>query len=155
VIDLPHLNPHNQTINHETPHHPLNTSSFFYCDWSGNWCSLSIFNFFWNTGNMEYLGEYKDGKKHGKGSYTWSDGGIYVGNWKEGKQHGHGTYTKPAGRKYVGEWKEGKYDGQGTETLSNGWKYVGEWREGKPWNIKIYGKTGIIIMEYVNGVEQK
>ena len=107
------------------------------------------------VGNMEYLGEYKDGKKHGKGSYTWSDGGIYVGNWKEGKQHGHGTYTTPAGRKYVGEWKEGKYDGQGTETLSNGWKYVGEWREGKPWNIKIYGKTGIIIMEYVNGVEQK
>ena len=29
---------------------------------------------------MEYLGEYKDGKKHGKGRYTWSDGGIYVGN---------------------------------------------------------------------------
>ena len=56
---------------------------------------------------MEYLGEYKDGKKHGKGSYTWSDGGIYVGNWKEGKEHGHGTYTSPAGRKYVGEWKDG------------------------------------------------
>jgi len=81
---------------------------------------------------MEYVGEYKDGKKHGKGRYTWSDGGIYVGNWKDGKEHGHGTYTSPSGRKYVGEW-----------------------REGKPWNIKIYGKTGIIIMEYVNGVEQK
>ena len=58
---------------------------------------------------MEYLGKYKDGKKHGKGRYTWSDGGIYEGNWKEGKQHGQGTYTTPAGRKYVGEWKEGKY----------------------------------------------
>ena len=42
-----------------------------------------------------------------------------------------------------------------TETLSNGWKYVGEWREGKPWNITIYGKSGITIMKYVNGVEQK
>ena len=31
-----------------------------------------------------------------------------------------------------------------SETLSNGWKYVGEWREGKPWNITIYGKSGII-----------
>jgi len=48
-----------------------------------------------------------------------------------------------------------EFDGQGTETLSNGWKYVGEWREGKPWNITIYGKSGIIIMKYVNGVEQK
>ena len=80
---------------------------------------------------MEYLGEYKDGKKHGKGRYTWSDGGIYVGNWKDGKEHGQGTYTSPVGRKYVGEW-----------------------REGKPWNITIYGKSGIIIMKYVNGVEQ-
>ena len=48
---------------------------------------------------MEYLGEYKDGKKHGKGRYTWSDGGIYVGNWKDGKEHGQGTYTYPDGRK--------------------------------------------------------
>ena len=37
----------------------------------------------------------------------------------------------------------------------NGDVYVGEWKEGKPWNITIYGKSGIIIMKYVNGVEQK
>ena len=81
---------------------------------------------------MEYVGEYKDGKKHGQGTYTWFDGGIYVGKWKDGKEHGHGTYTSPVGTKYVGEWKEGK-----------------------PWNNTIYGKSGIIIMKYVNGVEQK
>ena len=51
--------------------------------------------------------------------------------------------------------KDGKEHGQGTETLSSGWKYVGEWREGKPWNITIYGKSGIIILKYVNGVEQE
>ena len=56
---------------------------------------------------------------------------------------------------YVGEYKDGKKHGQGIYTSPGGTKYVGEWREGKPWNIKIYGKTGIIIMEYVNGVEQK
>jgi len=61
----------------------------------------------------------------------------------------------PMGTKYVGEWKNGKKHGQGTETWSSGWKYVGEWREGKPWNITIYGKSGIIILKYVNGVEQK
>ena len=42
---------------------------------------------------MENVGQYKDGEKHGKGTYTWSDGGIYVGNWKDGKEHGKGTYT--------------------------------------------------------------
>ena len=36
---------------------------------------------------MEYVGEYKDGKKHGQGTYTWFDGGIYVGKWKDGKEH--------------------------------------------------------------------
>ena len=59
------------------------------------------------------------------------------------------------GTKYIGEWKDLKKHGQGTETWSNGEKYVGEWREGKPWNVTIYGKSGIIIMKYVNGVEQK
>ena len=37
---------------------------------------------------MEYVGEYKDGKKHGQGTYTWFDGGIYVGKWKDGKSSG-------------------------------------------------------------------
>ena len=105
--------------------------------------------------HSKYQGQVKDGKEHGQGTYTWFDGGIYVGKWKDGKEHGQGTYTSPVGTKYVGEWKEGKYDGQGTETWSSGWKHVGEWREGKPWNITIYGKSGIIILKYVNGVEQE
>ena len=79
----------------------------------------------------------------------------YKGDVVIGRPHGVGTLVYPDGNKYVGEFMNGLFHGQGTETLSNGWKYVGEWREGKPWNIKIYGKTGIIIMEYVNGVEQK
>ena len=57
--------------------------------------------------------------------------------------------------KYVGEIENGKPNGTGTITLPDGRKYVGEWREGKPWNITIYGKSGIIILKYVNGVEQE
>jgi len=87
--------------------------------------------------------------------FTWENGSSYVGEWKDGKKHGQGTYTSHVGTKYVGEWKDGKKHGQGTETWSSGWKYVGEWREGKPWNITIYGKSGIIILKYVNGVEQE
>ena len=81
--------------------------------------------------------------------------GKYVGEIEYREPNGQGTYTLSDGYKYEGEWKDGKYEGQGTETLSSGWKYVGEWREGKPWNITIYGKSGIIIMKYVNGVEQE
>jgi len=79
----------------------------------------------------------------------------YKGDVENGKPNGFGFLIFTNGDKYVGEWKNGKKHGQGTETWSSGWKYVGEWREGKPWNITIYGKSGIIILKYVNGKEQE
>jgi len=45
-----------------------------------------------------YLGEYKDGKFHGQGTETWSNGRKYVGEWKNDKRHGQGTYTFPDGK---------------------------------------------------------
>ena len=48
------------------------------------------------------------------------DGSKYVGEWKEGKWDGQGTYTFADGRKYVGEFKENKYHGQGTYTYADG-----------------------------------
>ena len=33
------------------------------------------------------------------------DGQVYVGEWKDDKRNGHGTYTWPDGRVYVGEWR--------------------------------------------------
>ena len=71
---------------------------------------------------MEYVGEYKDGKKHGQGTYTWFDGGINVGKWKDGKRTGQGTSTYPNGDKYVGEYKNGKRNGQGTYSYPDGRK---------------------------------
>jgi len=77
-----------------------------------------------------YVGEKKDGKRHGQGKFKWSDGEKYVGEFKDGKRNGQGTLTKPNGDKYVGEFKDGKQDGQGTYTHSDGKKYVGEWKDG-------------------------
>jgi hypothetical protein len=45
-----------------------------------------------------YVGEYKDGQRHGQGTYTWADGTKYVGAWRDNKQHGQGTYTWADGR---------------------------------------------------------
>jgi len=36
------------------------------------------------------------------------DGAKYVGEWKDGKYHGQGTYTLADGGKYIGEVKENK-----------------------------------------------
>ena len=71
------------------------------------------------------------------GTFTSNDGHKYVGEWKEDKMHGSGTYTfgpgDHEGDKFIGEWKDNK-PWQGVEyspsgevkgTFSNG-----EWCEG-------------------------
>ena len=47
--------------------------------------------------------------------YIWKNGSRYVGEWKDGKKHGQGTYTSGKGEgegdKYVGEFKGGFKNG--------------------------------------------
>ena len=85
----------------------------------------------WTFYGDKYVGEYKDGKRNGQGTYTWSDGAKYVGENKDDMSNGQGTMTYADGGKYIGEWKDGKKDGQGTYTWSDGAKYVGEYKDGK------------------------
>jgi len=60
---------------------------------------------------MEYVGEYKDGKRNGQGTFTYLDGRKYEGELKYGVLHGHGTWTSSDGKKYVGKWKNGNFHG--------------------------------------------
>ena len=43
----------------------------------------------------------------------------YIGEYKDGKRNGQGTFTYPCGFNYVGEWQNGKRNGQGTYTFDN------------------------------------
>ena len=81
-----------------------------------------------------YEGEYKDGKWHGIGTYTFTDGGRYEGEFKDGMKDGIGTVTWPNGEKYEGEFKDGNYHGRGEYVFSDGSKYEGEFRDGNVWN---------------------
>jgi hypothetical protein len=60
------------------------------------------------TDGRKYVGEFRDGKYNGEGTYTWPSGDKYVGSFRDDKFHGQGTYTYADGSKRVGEWKDGK-----------------------------------------------
>jgi len=99
-----------------------------------------------------YQGDVENGKPNGLGIIFFPvDGSKYVGGWKDGKKHGQGTSTFSSGNKYVGEWKNGEYHGQGSFTFTNGVKIVGEWKNSKFWNGRYYDKNGKITGNYVNG----
>ena len=39
--------------------------------------------------NSSYKGEYVDGKKQGKGKYTWPDGSYFEGDWNDNMISGY------------------------------------------------------------------
>ena len=83
----------------------------------------------------KYIGEYKDGKKEGKGIYYYEDGGKYVGDFKNDEFNGKGIYYCNNGNRYEGELKNGKCEGKGILYFKSGSIYDGEFkndrREGK------------------------
>ena len=90
----------------------------------------------------KYEGNWKDGKFHGEGSYTWagpdkiifevSKGDKYVGDYIEGMRNGKGTMFYFNGDTYVGEFKDDIRHGQGTYTYADGRIEQGEWKNNRP-----------------------
>ena len=78
----------------------------------------------------KYVGEFKDGARHGQGTITFADGSKYVGELEEGMFHGQGTVTWSDGDKYVGKFVASQRHGYGISTFADGDKYVGEHEEG-------------------------
>ena len=65
------------------------------------------------------------------GKITFDDGSKYVGEWKDNKQHGQGTYSYANGDKYVGEFKDDNRDGPGTYSYADGTIDEGIWKDGE------------------------
>ncbi|MHB9096597.1 MAG: hypothetical protein ACYC5X_02115 [Syntrophales bacterium] len=87
-------------------------------------------------GGPKYVGQFKNGKRDGKGAYINSDGTKssgqkqYEGGWKDDMPSGKGTLIFFDGRKFVGEWKfeivvtEGSVTYQGQEMPSSRRRFV-------------------------------
>ena len=82
-----------------------------------------------------YEGEWKDGKRHGKGVETSYQSGCVIstfeGEFKD-DQDIRGVITWADGDKYEGEVKNGWMDGYGIMTYANGDTYEGEWLNDQP-----------------------
>jgi S1-C subfamily serine protease len=81
-----------------------------------------------------YVGEFRDGRMSGQGTYTWSNGNKYVGEYKNNEPNGQGIFTfgpqsDLSGDKYVGEFKDGKLSGQGIYTSNTGAVLEGIWKD--------------------------
>ena len=64
-----------------------------------------------NEAGDKYVGEFKDGVKHGQGTLTYANGDKYVGEFKNDMRHGQGTYTFADGRAISGRWENDNYLG--------------------------------------------
>ena len=96
------------------------------------------------TGTATYVGEFKDGKKHGYGVKTWRSGEQYVGHFANDMKSGYGIYKWPAkdarypgdqaaGARdiYIGQFLNDQREGEGTYTWSSGDVYRGQWQGDK------------------------
>ena len=45
-------------------------------------------------------GEWKDGKRHGKGHIKYVSGDTYTGDWVNDNREGHGVYVFKSGERY-------------------------------------------------------
>lgn len=84
------------------------------------------------SGVAQYKGEFKAGRKHGKGVKTWSSGDRYEGEFVEDRKEGRGTYTwgrgsEWAGEKYSGDFRNDRRHGFGTYEWPGGERYSGPW----------------------------
>ena len=80
---------------------------------------------------LDWSGPCEDGKAHGNGQATASDGVTYRGSAQDGKPNGYGTLTTADGQPlYQGGFQNGFPHGRGTVLGEDGKYYVSEFEAG-------------------------
>ena len=87
---------------------------------------------------FKYVGEFKDGLKHGTGAYTWENGDHYEGGFVDDRPDGTGKYRFANGDTYEGEVKAGVVAGRGTYVTKSGDRIEGSFADGKANGVGIY-----------------
>eukprot|EP00931_Biecheleriopsis_adriatica_P104307 TRINITY_DN7898_c0_g1_i2.p1 TRINITY_DN7898_c0_g1~~TRINITY_DN7898_c0_g1_i2.p1 ORF type:complete len:296 (+),score=70.52 TRINITY_DN7898_c0_g1_i2:26-889(+) len=109
-----------------------------------------------NTSEGKYNGQVAGGKRHGKGTLTYTGaqaGAVYTGEWvndlreglgkleladkstydgefKAGLKHGKGRFLFASKNTYEGQYHQDNMHGQGSYTWTDGRIYTGQWNRG-------------------------
>ncbi|NXH93740.1 R10B2 protein, partial [Pachycephala philippinensis] len=85
----------------------------------------------WSDGSV-YEGSIKDGLRHGYGFFKSGTRPVsYLGDWRNGKRHGKGViyYDKEHTSWYSGEWVNNVREGEGFRRYKSGNTYEGQWKK--------------------------
>jgi len=99
------------------------------------------------TAKAIYDGYYDMGVRSGRGTYWNGDGKLYIGQWKDDKRNGYGSYCvglsewsenehseywmKENLENYTGNFVDDFYHGEGTYRWPDGVQYSGGWAANK------------------------
>ena len=76
-----------------------------------------------------YIGEFKNGAAHGKGSFVFADGSFYRGDFDHNRAESIDGEYQSATLKYNGDFKNNTFDGQGREKSSSH-QFEGTYKKG-------------------------
>ena len=87
------------------------------------------------SNGQKYIGEFKNGIRHGYGITFFVRGDVYVGKYDKGERHGLGVFEWKNGNRFLGNFKNGKEDGYALK-FEKSWggksrMLLSKWKEGK------------------------
>ena len=104
----------------------------------------TLYNGGWSHGRMDgrgvhvinaegerYEGEFRRGRRHGRGRYVYPNGDVLDCEWDDDVPDGPGSFTFATGGTVRGVWKNGALrDGNGTFSSTSGAQSYGVWQDG-------------------------
>lgn len=78
-----------------------------------------------------YRGQFRDGKRHGRGTLTDAHGTVLDAEWRCDKRQGKGTEVFIDGTRFVGSYADDIKSGHGKMTWPEGSQYAGQFNRGK------------------------
>lgn len=96
--------------------------------------------------DLDYTGDWVDGKKQGKGTFKWVNGMSYEGDWVNNRRNGYGIFSWPNKQRFEGEWKDDVRHGPGVLHMPDGTKMEGVWTNdvlnGK---VRLFNAQGVFV----------